>query len=160
GYSTNGAFTGKVLKSAQFDALGRLDFMEIGQATGGSAPLASVDYQYDAGNARLTRILGTPGEFTTNDLDADGLVSGDKCPNAYDPSNADTGGIGASSAADGIGNACQCGDLTGDGVVTMDDALAVFWWNPPPRMDLCDVTGDGKCDENDYSAISAAVSSP
>jgi RHS repeat-associated protein len=59
GDSTNPAFQGTVLKQAQFDALGRINSLDIGQTAGGAA-IASVTYGYDA-NARLNHVVGTPG---------------------------------------------------------------------------------------------------
>ena len=46
------------------------------------------------------------------------------CPFAADPQQLDTGGI-ATSTPDGIGNACQCGDVNGNGVCNGQDANAV-----------------------------------
>jgi len=69
----NGAFKGTVLKQAQFDPLGRIKTLDLGQ--NGSAPVATVDYSYDAANARLTRVRGMIGATTPVDLNVvfDGL---------------------------------------------------------------------------------------
>lgn len=40
-------------------------------------------------------------------------------------SQADIGGVGGASPPDGIGNLCQCGDVSGDGFVTGADGTAV-----------------------------------
>ena len=69
-------------------------------------------------------------------LDADGDGRGDACevcPGIFDPFDIDRGGLGSTSVADGTPDACQCGDLTGDGglldgagqdVARLRDALA------------------------------------
>ena len=49
--------------------------------------------------------------------DADGVpMSVDNCPLVFNPDQSDRGGV-SSLTADGIGDACQCGDTSGDGVV-------------------------------------------
>jgi hypothetical protein len=56
------------------------------------------------------------------DSDADGIPDpADTCPYFYDDTNADAGGVGEGSAPDGVGDLCQCGDLSGDGRVTALD---------------------------------------
>ena len=60
------------------------------------------------------------------DADADGVIdTSDNCPFVNNPSQLDTGGIGLGSGADGIGDDCQCGDVTGDGRVLDDDVSAI-----------------------------------
>lgn len=83
-----------------------------------------------------------------DDADGDGVPdSTDNCPFAANPDQSDRGGIGATSAADGIGDACQCGDVSGDGRVSLSDAILVSrsLLKPPlatlARPALCDVTG-------------------
>jgi len=64
---------------------------------------------------------GVCGGTPAPDGDADGFCNAsDNCPYVANPSQADSGGIGV-AIPDGIGNACQCGDLTGDGIVNQND---------------------------------------
>lgn len=160
--SANPAFQGTVLKSADYDALGRMKTIEVGQGSG-SAALATLAYTYDSTNARLTRVAGTPGNLLAGDPDGDHIApaSSDKCQYAYDPEQIDSGGLGASSVPDGIGNACQCGDVNGSGKVTTEDANLIIAFyltgGQLAQQDLCDVNGDGPCDQNDYYAVNTAV---
>jgi hypothetical protein len=82
------------------------------------------------------------------DADGDGVADDvDDCPSAANPLQEDTGGVGAGSPPDGIGDACQCGDVNGDGRVTITDAtlIARSQLVPPTatltRPELCDVAG-------------------
>jgi hypothetical protein len=84
----------------------------------------------------------------TSDGDGDGALDAqDNCPARPNPSQADRGGVGAGSPPDGIGDACQCGDVNGDGRVTAADATLVTrsLLVPPTatlaRPELCDVGG-------------------
>jgi hypothetical protein len=56
------------------------------------------------------------------DVDDDGFLNAeDNCPHTSNPVQEDSGGIGLGSPPDDIGDACQCGDLDDDGVVTGTD---------------------------------------
>ncbi len=66
GAAANPAFTGDVLKSADYDALGRMKTIEVGKTVGGAALVTNTD-TYDATNARLTRVLGTVPSSTPLD---------------------------------------------------------------------------------------------
>ena len=73
-------------------------------------------------------------------------------------SNATRAGI-ATSTPDGIGNACQCGDVTGNGIVNGQDAQAIKRYaigQPSPTFVApgnCDVTGNGVCNGQDANAV-------
>ena len=56
-----------MLKSADYDALGRMKTIEVGETTGG-ATLVTNTYSYDATNARLTRVQGAVPGSTPLDL--------------------------------------------------------------------------------------------
>ncbi len=108
------------------------------------------------------------------DADADGAPDAlDNCPGVVNYDQEDTGGVGFGSAPDGIGDHCQCGDVTKNFVVTATDSLVIQYaalrlppfeegldveqqvgntWFIPDR---CDVTGN-KCDATDALAISRA----
>jgi hypothetical protein len=80
-----------------------------------------------------------------------------------DPGNADGGGLGEASVPDGIGNACQCGDVDASGKVTSADATAISAFiasgTALAKPELCDVDGDGLCQVSDETAVSAAATS-
>ncbi len=93
-----------------------------------------------------------------DDADGDGICDGgpepDYCPDIYNEDNTDTNG-------DGIGDACQCGDINGDGSTNNDDVteiLLMLWGYgaytlPNNNWALCDVTGDGECNNDDVTEI-------
>ena len=79
----------------------------------------------------------------------------DNCPYQPNPDQRDSGGIGSDAAADGIGDACQCGDVSGDGRVTVADGLMIQRAlgdaaMPMPRPDLCDVAATPGCTDLDW----------
>jgi hypothetical protein len=105
-------------------------------------------------------VLGQPLEFSPfHDCDADGVSDAvDNCPQRANPGLDDTGGI-ASAVADGIGNACQCGDVTGNGIVNGQDANAIqraaLGLASPLFVapENCDVSGNGRCNGQDANAV-------
>jgi hypothetical protein len=70
---------------------------------------------------------GVPGDGDGSWIVGDDPCAGgtsscdDNCPVEPNASQTDNGRVGV-GGADGIGNACQCGDVTGDGKVLTDDA--------------------------------------
>ncbi|MFQ5698956.1 MAG: dockerin type I repeat-containing protein [Myxococcota bacterium] len=105
---------------------------------------------------RLDRgVLGGTLPGPTGDLDGDGSEDAlDDCPLLANPGQADAGGIGA-SGPDGIGDACQCGDASGDGGVDALDLAAISdcLAGAIPCASLCDTNGDGLCDVSDVTAV-------
>ena len=114
--------------------------------------------------------LANPGASAqvsiTTDLDTDGDGFGnlgDNCP--YLPNDqSDAGGVGA-TGPDGIGDACQCGDLDADGDADPSDgarlrqALAdpLVAGLAPPALAHCSVIGDAaSCDVLDVTALARA----
>jgi len=103
--------------------------------------------------------LGIPGQ---PDPDGDARGSGcDNCPTLANPDQLDRGGWGAGSLADGLGDACQCGDSTGDGVVAQADVdqLREFLAGAGSltRADRCNLvgapgSGESACDLADSAA--------
>ena len=101
------------------------------------------------------------------DADGDGVADADdNCPYAANPDQTDTGGVGPLAAADGIGDACQCGDVNGDGRVTGTDAVVIrraFLVPPKATMtkpDLCDVGATAGCTQSDAVVIRRALLVP
>ncbi len=95
------------------------------------------------------------------DADRDGVPDAkDNCPFAPNADQRDSGGLGG-APADGIGDACQCGDVTGDGVVSVLDALRLLGVRSRPPAPLptatCDVDGDGMCGRDDANAVLRAL---
>jgi hypothetical protein len=95
------------------------------------------------------------------DADRDGVPDArDNCPFAANADQRDSGGL-SGAPADGIGDACQCGDVTGDGAVSVLDALRLLGVRGRPPVPLptatCDVDGDGMCGRNDANAVLRAL---
>jgi len=104
--------------------------------------------------------------FLDPDDDGDGAFDAlDNCRFTPNPSQQDRGGRGTGSAPDGIGDACQCGDHTGDGMVSLADAVALqrSFLVPPTaaRNDaLCDVGGTPGCSLGDVLVLRRSFLSP
>ncbi len=106
-------------------------------------------------------------EWPTDDADGDRVPDDlDNCPFVANDQT-DRGGVGPTSAPDGIGDACQCGDVDGDGRVTgLDGALArrASYGLAPhsegvdslPGANRCDVDGLFGCDVSDGDFMKAA----
>jgi hypothetical protein len=111
---------------------------------------------------------GAPAVSAVIDTDADGVDDAtDNCPFSANADQADTGGVGNGSAPDGIGNACQCGDVSGDGFVTIADATIIrrSLLLPPTatqaRPQLCDVgPAVSGCSVADATIIRRALLTP
>jgi len=105
--------------------------------------------------------------FSSQDDDGDGVPNaGDNCPHFANANQSDIGGIGASSGPDGIGDACQCGDVSGNGRVTTADATLITrsLLVPPTatlaRPDLCNVGGSAACSTADAVIVTRALLVP
>jgi hypothetical protein len=104
--------------------------------------------------------LGERLEFSPfHDCDADAVADAvDNCPQRANTGLEDDGGI-ASAVADGIGNACQCGDVTANGIVNGQDANVIKRFAlglPSPTFaapENCDVSGNGLCNGQDANAV-------
>lgn len=101
------------------------------------------------------------------DSDGDGWPDAcDNCPSVANPWQEDRGRLGAGSVPDGIGDACQCGDVNDDGAVTLSDAVAVqrSLLNPPTATlaapERCDVGGARGCSIGDAVQIRRALLIP
>jgi hypothetical protein len=106
--------------------------------------------------------LATPTGDADGDATEDAL---DTCPVEPSPIQSDVGGLGDASPADGIGDVCQCGDVSNDGRVTSDDAAALraFLANPsaalaaPQKCDVGGATPSGACDLVDAVRLRRAL---
>jgi hypothetical protein len=106
-------------------------------------------------------LAGGPCAGSGGDSDGDDICNNeDNCPYASNPGQADSGGIG-NGPPDGIGDACQCGDVTGDGKVNSADATMIIRkslgltapaFNVPCNCDVTDVSGD-TCNSADATMI-------
>ena len=106
--------------------------------------------------------LGDACAAAGGDVDNDSICGDDdNCPFVANGLQEDccTPGSTSTSNPDGIGDACQCGDVTGDGQANSFDAtmikrqalsLSAPLFNVP---DNCDVTGDGNCNSFDATMV-------
>jgi hypothetical protein len=88
--------------------------------------------------------------------DADGIPdAADNCPFFANPEQTDSDG-------NARGNACECGDQTGDGTVNVLDLVAInrAIFNPALATALCDANNDARCDVSDIIAANVETFSP
>lgn len=111
--------------------------------------------------------IGLVSAALAGDADGDGVAdANDNCPYATNASQRDTGGLGASSPPDGTGDACQCGDVTGDGRVTSSDEAAIAQavrQAPAAKLakpELCDVGDSLGCSAADSAIVAQALLAP
>jgi hypothetical protein len=103
------------------------------------------------------------GLLARADADGDGVEDGlDNCVYAANPGQEDSGAL-LSLVPDGIGDACQCGDVSGDGLPTVVDVVryrrALLLLDPPlPAPQKCDVAlAVGSCDGLDVTRLRGAL---
>jgi uncharacterized repeat protein (TIGR01451 family) len=92
----------------------------------------------------------------SSDRDGDGVSdTADNCPYHANPDQTE-------SDANGRGNACECGDQTGDGTVDVRDLIAINLaiFDPGRVTPLCDANNDGQCSVSDIVAANAEIFSP
>ena len=115
-----------------------------------------------------TVTTSAPGvQIVAADGDGDGVgYASDNCAGYPNPNQSNIGGIGAASGPDGIGDACQCGDVNGNGRVTTADATLITrsLLVPPTatltRPDLCSVGGSAACTTADAVIVTRALLVP
>lgn len=102
--------------------------------------------------------------ISVEDSDSDGVPdTQDNCPFVPNADQSDSGGLGFSTTPDGIGNACQCGDVTGEGQANDTDAVFIkreaLGLVAPLFLvpDNCDVNGDGRCSGIDATLLRHAA---
>ncbi len=100
--------------------------------------------------------MGT-GALAQSDLDGDGVVDGlDNCRFRLNADQLDQGGL-ASGDEDGIGDVCQCGEVSGDGsidvvdLVALRDALAALGTLAAPSR--CSVRGTTDAIDGDQDGL-------
>jgi hypothetical protein len=114
----------------------------------------------DTGSSLNDFVFGFPAPRnnanTVGPVDLDPVPpASDNCPFFPNPDQAD-------ADVDGRGNACECGDQTGDGVNTVADLVAINQaiFNPALATPLCDANGDLLCSVSDIVATNAEIFSP
>ena len=106
--------------------------------------------------------LGGTIPAATGDYDGDGVEDAlDVCPVEPDAAQTDSGGL-ATASADGIGNACQCGDTSNDGRIDGNDVSALRSFLAGSLAQLaapgkCDVGGSAACDIVDSVRLRRAL---
>jgi hypothetical protein len=93
------------------------------------------------------------------DADGDGVPDDvDNCPSVPNPGQEDDGGL-LGPEPDGTGNACQCGDLSGNGAVDAGDLSAVQLCLAGAGTcgPLCDADGNSLCEAADLTTLEAAL---
>jgi hypothetical protein len=136
----------------------------------GESPASNANFYPDGCDPLLDSDCdGVPDDGAPGDLPcATGEVFGcdDNCPYAPNPGQEDTAGTGSLSLPDGIGDECQCGDVSGDGRVTnADGAIIMRALMVPPiatmaRPELCDVGGSLDCTNADAVIVLRALMVP
>ena len=108
-------------------------------------------------------LLLTPGSAVAQDADADGVPDGiDNCVYSANPLQEDFAGL-YGPPGDGIGDACQCGDVNSDGAIDLLDA-ATYERGLAGLLpidldqDKCSVIGNRlDCDPNDRQTLRETI---
>jgi len=99
-------------------------------------------------------VEGTVAPEPAPDADADGIADADdNCVHAWNPDQHDADG-------NHCGDACECGDQSGDGRVDVLDILAINLaiFDPARATPLCDTNDDGRCDVLDMIGVMRKIS--
>lgn len=115
--------------------------------------LNTTDDQCKAGKCVGIPVPGCAGDTCDEDVDGDQVMNAnDNCPSFSNPSQADSDG-------NGIGDACECGDQTGDGTVNVLDILGInaAILGNVSASPLCDANMDGRCDVSDMMGVNKKI---
>jgi hypothetical protein len=143
-------------------------WLTAANATGESAPSNANFYPEGCDPAVDSDCDGVPDDGAAGNVRcATGQTVGcdDNCPYWPNPGQEDNGGI-STTVPDGIGDACQCGDVSGDGRVTSADSVIIKRALViPPRAvmahpERCDVGGSAACTSADSVIVQRALSTP
>ena len=116
-------------------------------------------------DGEYTVVSYAPGSLVVTqdplDSDEDGIAdSADNCPTTSNPGQQDSGGL-STTTPDGVGDACQCGDASNNGIVDNTDAILIkrYVLGLPPgiTVDKCNVNAGSTCDNTDAILIQRAV---
>lgn len=108
-------------------------------------------YILDLEDGEVFRIVlgcDDPGDF-----DCDGLANAvDACPHFASQEQGDSDG-------NGVGDVCECGDQTGDGLVNIADLLAInrVIFNLEQASPLCDTNEDARCNVADILGVNGKI---
>jgi hypothetical protein len=82
----------------------------------------------------------------------------DNCPAVANLGQADSGGL-QGPVPDGDGDACQCGDASGDGLVNAADVSAAQLCDQGlgPCLPTCDADSSGSCSAADIPPLESAL---
>lgn len=95
-------------------------------ALGALAPQVAAAAPVNVTRASVAYLLAQARVLPGPDVDANGVANGaDDCPFVANSDQSDAGGVGTDSPANGRGDACECGDVSGDGRVTIADATLI-----------------------------------
>jgi hypothetical protein len=102
-----------------------------------------------------------------DDSDNDGVDDiDDNCLFEPNLDQNDEGGVGDHDGPNGIGDACECGDSTGDGEVDASDLAALRLWLLDPfnqglaAPETCSAWGDSECALDDLVVLARRLNAP
>ncbi|MGH2898005.1 MAG: hypothetical protein ACRDMZ_04970, partial [Solirubrobacteraceae bacterium] len=114
-------------------------------------------------------VINLNGPLPPPDPDGDGFLSPcDSCDYVADPTQADRGGLGTTSTSNGIGDACECGELSNDGKIDAADVTilrnSLAMSGPaltPTQLARCAVIGNSAtCNVRTVSVMRKALGPP
>lgn len=129
------------------------------------SPSGNVLYVLDSINDRVQLFCLAPVSVCLNAIHSDGdpfADFADNCPFVGNAGQANSGRVATpadptGTTPDTIGDACQCGEVTGDGIVDGDDWVAIREYlaggTTPIPIQRCSVSGEESCDLKDLAIL-------